>query len=154
VIRAGLVGGLLWAIAGGAGSQPADDGAALFTRCAACHLPDGAGVPGAFPALRGQIGRYARDAAGRAYLVSVVTHGLTGSVSIGGSLYAGFMPVQNLSDTEVAAVLNHLVHVIAAPRSSARYFTAAEVATLRRGRETATAQDSRRLRPDALAEGR
>ncbi len=127
------------------------DGATLFARCAACHLPDGAGVPGAFPALRAQVGRYAAVPAGRAYLVSVVSHGLTGAVAAAGMVYSGFMPAQTLSDEEVATVLNHVIHDIAAPGSKAAPFTGAEVAALRQGREGASAQDSRALRPDDLA---
>lgn len=148
----GTIAALLMLGAGPSRAAPAaPDGAALFARCAACHLADGAGVPGAFPPLRAQVGRYAASLAGRRYLVSVVSHGLTGPITVGAAQVSGFMPAQSLSDAEAAAVLNHVVRRIAAPGSRARPFTAAEVAALRKGRETASAQDSRALRPDALA---
>lgn len=146
---AGLIAGLALA-APALGQDAPADGAAVFARCAACHLPDGAGVPGAFPALRGQVGRFAAGPGGRDYLVSVVSHGLTGPLQANGAAYAGFMPAQSLTDAEAAAVLNHLLTVIA-PAPAARAFTAAEVAARRAGREGASAQDSRALRPDALA---
>ncbi len=137
-------------LANAAAAQGLADGPSLFTRCAACHLPDGAGVPGAFPALRAQIGRYAADPAGRTYLVSVVTHGLMGPLTAGGVGYAGFMPAQNLSDAEAAVLLNHLVSVIAAPAVKVPDFTTLEIGALRKGCEAAGAQESRALRPDAL----
>jgi mono/diheme cytochrome c family protein len=52
-------GALVWtllgalALAGAAQAAPAD-GAMIFKQnCAACHQPEGQGVPGAFPALKG-----------------------------------------------------------------------------------------------------
>jgi cytochrome c2 len=146
-----LLAGAAPAAAQGPASPAAPHGATLFGRCAACHLADGAGVPGAFPPLRTQVGRYAATPAGRAYLVSVVSHGLNGAILVGADAIAGFMPAQNLDDAEAAAVLNHVVGRIAAPSVKTRPFTAAEVADLRKGREGASAQDSRALRPDALS---
>jgi len=130
----------------------AADGAALFVRCAACHLATGAGVPGAHPQLGAQIPRYARNPAGREYMVTVVSHGLAGAVTVAETSYNGFMPAQNLSDDEVAAVLNYVASTIAAAKPQAKPFTAAEVAAIRARHGNAMAQDSRSLRPDRLAE--
>jgi mono/diheme cytochrome c family protein len=126
------------------------DGATLFQRCAACHLADGAGVPGAFPALRAQIGRYARSPSGRTYMVSVVSFGLTGPLRVSGAGYAGFMPAQTLSNEEAAAVLSHVTTSVSGTRAPA--FTAREVAAIRARLGEGSAQSSRALRPDALAE--
>ena len=134
---------------------PGPDGAALFARCAACHLPDGAGVPGTYPPLKDQVARYVRAPEGREYMVTVVTHGLTGRLEVAGMAYQGFMPAQTLTDAEAAAVLNHVAGVIAgspaSPPPSA--FTADEVAAIRARHPTAAARDSRALRPEALAAG-
>jgi mono/diheme cytochrome c family protein len=141
----------LAAVAAAHAASAQTSGSALFARCAACHLADGGGTPGAFPALRAQIGRFAGAPQGRAYLVSVVTHGLTGPLEASGVRYAGFMPAQGLSDEEAANLLTYVVHSIATGGKAAKPFTAAEVAALRRDHADATAQSTRALRPDALA---
>jgi len=101
------------------------DGAAVYKRCAACHLASKAGVPGAFPPLKGEVQKFAAKPDGRRYLVLVVTRGLSGSIKAEGKTYMGMMPAQSmLSDAEVAAVLNHVT-------SHAKAFSADEVAKLR-----------------------
>jgi mono/diheme cytochrome c family protein len=147
--RAVLAAAAAWALAGGALAGP--DGSALFNRCAACHLPSGDGVPGSFPSLHGQVARYAKAPAGREYLVSVVTHGVAGALRVEGVDYNDFMPGQGLADDEAAAVLNYLVGSVSGGGSAAATFTPAEVAAIRARHAGATAQDSRALRPDALA---
>lgn len=88
---------------------PEVDGAAVFdANCSACHQPSGEGIPGTFPPLAG----HAPDLfkADRDYLPQVILKGLQGSIEIGGSSYSGFMPPwPNLSEAEVAAVLNHVL---------------------------------------------
>ena len=138
-------------MAGGGAAGAAPDGAALFGRCAACHLPTGEGVPGSFPALRGQIVRFARKPAGREYMVSVVTHGLTGALSANGAAFDSFMPAQVLTNDQAAAVLTYVANDIAGAKPSVRPFTPAEVAAIRARHASASAQASRALRPDALA---
>jgi mono/diheme cytochrome c family protein len=150
VIRAAAMAGAFAAAVAASPAAADPSGAQLFARCATCHLSDGAGVPGAFPSLRSQIGRFAGAKEGRAYLVAVVTHGLTGALSVGKDAYSGFMPAQSLSDAEAAAVLSFLVR-LAAPLARVAPFTAAEVAAIRARSGDASAQDSRALRPDALA---
>ena len=49
-----------------------DEGQELFARCAACHLQDGQGVPGAFPPLVARLGPLVGLTQGREYLVLVV----------------------------------------------------------------------------------
>lgn len=100
-------------------------GATVYKRCAACHLPTRAGVPGAFPPLRGDVSVFAETTEGRRYLVLVLARGLGGPIKAEGKVYSGMMPAQSmLSADEVAAVLNFL----AQPKIE---FTAEEVTQLR-----------------------
>src|SRR5450631_3837301 len=91
----------------------ADDtvsGASVFaSRCAVCHGPEAAGIPGSFPSLHEQIVAFAKSPEGRDYLVMVVTTGLMGELKVAGVTYRGVMPAQSgLSESEVAAVLTYL----------------------------------------------
>lgn len=118
-------------------------GATVFKRCAACHLPDGRGVPGSYPPIAGRLETAAMTDAGRAYLVMVVSAGLMGEIKAGDHIYRGFMPAQaGLSDKDVAAVLNYAMALGAEPdgkkqfdaekqNESPRPFTAEEVAGIR-----------------------
>ena len=50
----GLLLGGLTALAGQSAQAQAMDGKAVFAKnCAACHMATGTGIPGAFPALKG-----------------------------------------------------------------------------------------------------
>lgn len=115
----------------------ADKGAAAYQRCAACHLPTGAGVPGAFPRIAGRIEQAAATEEGRAYLVMVVSKGLMGEIEVDGKKYRGVMPAQaGMSDEDVAAVLNYAASLkpatpVAAPKAEMKPFTAEEVAAIR-----------------------
>lgn len=127
------------ALAGTASAQ-SPDGATLYQRCAACHLPDGAGVPGAFPPLRADFAALAARPAGRRYLVLAVTRGLAGPLLVEGKPYRGVMPAQSLlDDAGVAAVLNHVAVQVAKAGPGVRPFTPAEVAAARAGGAALTA---------------
>ena len=79
------------------------------SRCAVCHGPEAAGIPGSFPSLHEQIVAFAKTPEGRDYLVMVVTTGLMGELKVGGAAYNGVMPAQSgLSEEEIAAVLGYL----------------------------------------------
>lgn len=109
----------------------APDLALYQQHCAACHLPDGAGVPGAFPPLAGRVDAIAADPSGRRYLVAVISKGLTGALDVDGTTYQGVMPAQSgLSDEQVAQLLNGL-RSLGAPSTGGEAFTATEVARLR-----------------------
>lgn len=113
----------------------ADDGAAAWKRCAACHLADGKGVPGAFPRLAGRLHDAAASEAGRAYLILTVTAGVMGPIDVDGKTIRGFMPAQaGLTDADVAAVLNHAA-ALPGPdgmaRAAAKAFSAEEVAAIK-----------------------
>lgn len=84
------------------------DGSQVYSSCAGCHQASGQGVPGAFPPLSG----HAADLfqADREYLAQVVIFGLQGPITVNGHDYDGVMPDwQSLSDSQIAAVLNHVL---------------------------------------------
>jgi mono/diheme cytochrome c family protein len=113
-------------------NSAAPDGALIYKRCAACHLPTGKGIPGAFPPLDQEVADFARAPDGRAYLAHVLLFGLTGEIVHGGKTYRGTMPAQaGLSDADVAAVLNHVMTTIIQAKPEVAPFTAAEIATAR-----------------------
>jgi len=110
-----LAGGLAPAGAGAAEPTRASASHLYALRCRGCHGPDGAGMPGGVPDLRGALTPFTRTRAGREYLVRVP-----------GAAQAP------LDDAELAAVLNWLVAEIgggAAPGFVA--YDAASVGRLR-----------------------
>lgn len=128
---------------------------ALYQRhCAACHLPDGAGVPGAFPPLAGRVDTIAADPSGRRYLVAVISKGLTGALDVDGTMYQGVMPPQGgLSDEQVAQLLNGL-RSLGAPSTGGAAFTATEVARLRVADAALGMQSVSGLRPAVARQAR
>jgi nitrite reductase (NO-forming) len=86
------------------GRMAAGSGAAIFaTVCATCHQASGQGIPKVFPPLR------ASDflVADRPRAIRVVMSGLTGSIVVAGTTYAGTMPPLGLSDDQIAQVLTY-----------------------------------------------
>jgi len=94
-----------------AGFASAQDGKAVYdANCAACHQPDGAGALGLAPPLAGTLGKRMAVPEGRKYLPGIVIAGLAGKMESKGVIYEGIMPSwQQLSDSELAAVLNHVL---------------------------------------------
>jgi mono/diheme cytochrome c family protein len=127
-------------------------GASVFAgRCAVCHGPEAAGIPGSFPSLHEQIVTFAKTPQGRDYLVMVVTTGLMGDLKVAGHSYHGVMPAQSgLSEAEVAAVLTYLASDLG-KEPAAPALTAADVTESRARHTDGTAQSTRALRP-VLAE--
>lgn len=140
---------ILLAVAGLAVAGPAlaaDDGATIYKRCAACHLANGAGVPGAFPPLKTDVRKLAGTPAGRRYLALVVIRGVSGPITVEGKQYRGMMPAQaGLNDAQVAAVLNFVVR-----GGSAKAFTQREVAGYRAGSAGLNSAAVGRLQAGAL----
>ncbi|HJV92617.1 MAG TPA: cytochrome c, partial [Azonexus sp.] len=104
---------LLIGLACGLGAMlaQAQDGKAIYdANCAACHQPDGAGAVGLAPPLLGTLGKRLATPAGRQYVAGVVMSGLAGKLESQGVVYNGIMPSwQQFSDTELAAVINHVL---------------------------------------------
>jgi cytochrome c5 len=85
-------------------AQEPDDGAAIYqAKCAACHQPDGTGIPGTFPPLADN-----PHIADTDYVASVIENGLSGEIEVNGVTYDGQMPVLGLSDAEASAVISFL----------------------------------------------
>jgi mono/diheme cytochrome c family protein len=94
-----------------------------------CHQAAGAGVPGSFPRLAGRAGALADLPAGRKLMMSAVLDGIAGKLQADGQTVVGVMPpLAQLSDADIAAVLNYVGHL---DHRSPKAFTAAEVAAIR-----------------------
>lgn len=88
------------------GSSAKLDGGQLFTtHCAACHQPNGQGLPGVFPPLDGSewVGAQGR------VIANILLHGVTGPLTVKGQAFSGAMPsFARLGDAELAAVASHV----------------------------------------------
>jgi mono/diheme cytochrome c family protein len=86
-------------------------GEALFRQhCAACHQPDGSGIPGLAPPLAKALGRQLASPRAAEYLAQVAVSGIAGPITVNGQMLASAMPgVPQLADAEIAAILNHVV---------------------------------------------
>jgi mono/diheme cytochrome c family protein len=95
----------------GAMAQSQLDGAAIYaTRCVVCHQPDGVGAIGLAPSLAGTLAKRVADVDGQAYVAQVLVAGLSGPIVSQGQKFNGVMPTwAALPDTELAAVLNHVL---------------------------------------------
>ncbi|MGD8427791.1 MAG: cbb3-type cytochrome c oxidase subunit II [Balneolaceae bacterium] len=82
------------------------DGASIYANnCSSCHQNNGGGIPGAFPALSEAPAVTNNDPTEH---IRIVLYGLQGK-KINGKTYSAAMPPwgKQLSDEEVAAVINH-----------------------------------------------
>lgn len=91
----------------------AADGAAIFAdRCAACHQADAEGAPGVAPPLRSSVWPVLGETAPR-YISLILLNGLTGRLEVDGQVFNGGMPTHaSLSNEELAAVANHILHTV------------------------------------------
>lgn len=77
--------------------------------CSACHGPEGAGIPSAFPPLAAHVPDLLTPEGGSGYLIDTLLYGLQGAIEVNGAAYNGAMPAwPQLSDEDIAAVLNHI----------------------------------------------
>lgn len=74
------------------------------SNCAACHMPNGQGMPSAFPPLANS--DYLNADVDRA--IDVVFHGLQGEITVNGETYNSVMPTLGLNDEDVANVLTYV----------------------------------------------
>ena len=94
-------------LAGGPGARDVDPGQEVYVAsCAACHMPAGTGIPGAFPPLAGS--RWVEG--DERMIVRIVLQGLTGEIEVDGETYSGLMPPlgATLSDAQIAAVATYV----------------------------------------------
>jgi mono/diheme cytochrome c family protein len=131
------------------GANAVADGEELYVRCAACHLPDGAGIPGIFPPLKNRLGPIATTESGRDYLVMTLICGLIGDIVVDGITYRGVMPAQPLSDADIASILNFVGTALAADQSNAwQIFSEEDVAGIRQRYPNWNGQASMKLRQE------
>lgn len=107
------------------------DGTA-YASCSACHLSDGAGLPGAFPPVRTRATKMAALDGGREYLVAVVAYGLMGAIEVAGTQYFGVMAgnAGPMSHADISAALNYLVFELTDDAAVIEPFTEEEVAEI------------------------
>lgn len=74
--------------------------------CMTCHLPDGKGVPKAFPPLANS--DYLMNK--RQESIKSIKFGLSGPITVNGQKYNGVMAPMGLSNEEVADVMNYITN--------------------------------------------
>lgn len=86
-------------------AQMMEKGARIFTEvCAACHQPQGQGLPGAFPPLA----KSDFLMADKKRSISVLKNGLQGEIDVNGAKFNGVMPQLNLDAASIASVLTYV----------------------------------------------
>lgn len=79
--------------------------AAYLANCAACHQPNGQGLPGAFPPLAGSDFLQGD----RKQVMAAALFGLSGPITVNGVEYNGVMPsLGHLTDADLAAALTYV----------------------------------------------
>lgn len=80
-------------------------GAAVYKKqCITCHMENGEGIPGAFPPLAKSDFLVKNDED----VIKALLFGRSGEVTVNGEDYFGEMPPSNLTDDEIADVLNYV----------------------------------------------
>lgn len=122
------------------------NGEATFKQhCAACHQPDGSGIPGFAPPLANALAKHLASPRAAEYLARVVVGGLTGRITVAGQPFVGAMPgMPQLSDEEITVALNHVARALNG--AAADRVSVSDVAAARRGRFSPA--DTMRLRRD------
>ena len=99
-----------WLFTGASASQPSDDavgrGQTLYSSyCGACHQPNGEGMAGVFPPLKGSAVVNRADATKH---IDIVLGGLQGA-RVSGVSYTNPMPAfgATLSDADIAAIIDY-----------------------------------------------
>ncbi|PNK60090.1 nitrite reductase, copper-containing [Psychrobacter sp. FDAARGOS_221] len=76
------------------------------SNCAACHQPNGTGVPKAFPPLAKS--DYLNEDPTRA--IDAILHGLSGKITVNGEEYNSVMPAVALDDEKIANVVTYVMN--------------------------------------------
>lgn len=115
----------------------AQDGKALYIRCASCHQQNGAGITNAIPPLAGS--SWVTGPASRT--IAIVIHGVQGPIKVGNITYNGMMSAygigQPMTDAEVAAVVTYIRTNFGNKASPVTAAQVAQVRTATKGRKTA-----------------
>lgn len=75
-----------------------------LNECVTCHMDNGEGISGAFPPLANS--DYFKDDIAKA--VNAIRNGLEGELTVNGTTYYGVMDPVDLTDQEIADVLNYI----------------------------------------------
>lgn len=87
----------------------AQSGPTLYQQCQGCHQPTGTGIPSVFPPLAGHVPEILAAKGGRTWIIQLLLWGMSGEIVVKGARYNGVMPgYRQLSDAEIAALLNHI----------------------------------------------
>jgi len=126
----------------------ASDGQEAYQRCVVCHQPDGAGIPGIFPALKDRLAAIMASVEGREYITMVLIDGLSGTIEIDGQRYVGAMPAQYLTDAQISALIDYMATNFGAADAadSNTLLSADEVAQIRSKYSGVNAQTTLKLR--------
>ncbi|HEV9035017.1 MAG TPA: cbb3-type cytochrome c oxidase subunit II [Puia sp.] len=90
---------------GGSGKTTAFDGAALYaTNCQSCHQPNGEGLKGAFPPLKGSLVVLNDNPE---IMVNIIMNGYSGRIKEGYGPMPAVGTNNNLSPEEITAIMNH-----------------------------------------------
>lgn len=82
-------------------------GSEIYTDfCISCHLPNGEGIPKAFPPLAGS--DYLKN--NRELSIKAIKYGQQGNLTVNGVTYNNVMAPMGLSDDEVADVMNYITN--------------------------------------------
>lgn len=123
-----------------------------LARCSMCHQASAQGLAGQFPRLAGRSAQIAQTPEGRQYMISVVLHGMYGSIDVDGQPIAGLMPAMAaMTDAEIAEALNFAL-TAAKPAKAAVPFKTAEVAAVRASPKLSGSQNAA-LRKTLVANG-
>ena len=136
------------AVAIGTSNAHASEGQEAYQRCVACHQPDGAGIPGIFPALKDRLADIIATVEGREYITMVLIDGLIGTIEIDGQRYVGAMAAQDLTDAQIVAVVEYVMTDFGASDAtdSNMLLSEDEVAHIRSKYSGANAQATLKLR--------
>ncbi len=93
--------------------------------CVSCHLPNGKGVPNAYPPLNPSNWLTNKRTAS----IRGVKYGLQGEIEVNGKKYNGMMMSQGLDDQEVADVMNYTIQTW----NKGDMVTVKEVAAVKKG---------------------
>lgn len=96
----------------GGGAQAESPGEEQYLHhCAACHQPDGKGIPGIFPPLAGNPVVTAEDETGVQTYLSRIIFGYHGGLIVDHQVYSGRMPPigyrGRLNDSEILDLVNY-----------------------------------------------
>ncbi|RJP62988.1 MAG: copper-containing nitrite reductase [Melioribacteraceae bacterium] len=73
--------------------------------CSACHMMDGSGMANVFPPIKDSDWIKKN---GKAGMIAAVANGMNGEITVNGKKYNNVMPPQQLTDTQMAAVLTYV----------------------------------------------